>query len=80
MVTTSQFDLNKILLTWDYKNEQTKADYLEILFKIYEPADRTYTGLWQRFLKDIGKIVLEDFKEDPEGLRKILNGAGPKLS
>jgi hypothetical protein len=80
MVTNQQFDLDQILLTWDYKNEQTKADFLEDLYKIYKPADKTYTGLWQRFLKDIGKIFVEDYKQDPEGLRKFLNGARPRLS
>jgi hypothetical protein len=71
MVSETQFDQNEVLKEWDFKAEQAKADFLESLFHMYKPEDRTYTGLWQRFIGDLGKIVREEFANDPEGLLAI---------
>ena len=73
MVTDSKFDLDRILLAWDFKAEQAKADCLELLYQIYEPEDKTYTGLWQRFLTDLGRMFLNEFKEDAHSLRELLD-------
>ena len=73
MVTDSKFDLDRILLVWDFKAEQAKADCLELLYQIYEPEDKTYTGLWQRFLTDLGRMFLNEFKEDAHSLRELLD-------
>ena len=72
-MTDSKFDLDRILLVWDFKAEQAKADCLELLYQIYEPEDRTYTGLWQRFLTDLGRMFLNEFKEDAHSLRELLD-------
>ncbi len=69
----SKFDLDRILLVWDFKAEQAKADCLELLYQIYEPEDKTYTGLWQRFVTDLGRMFLNEFKEDAHGLRELLD-------
>ena len=68
-----QFDQNKVLLAWDFKAEQAKADCLELLYQIYEPETKTYTGLWQRFVIDLGRMFLNEFKEDAHGLRELLD-------
>ena len=71
MVSETKFDQNEVLKSWDFKAEQAKADFLESLFNLYKPEDRTYTGLWQRIIGDLGKIVREEFANDPEGLLAI---------
>jgi len=50
--TTKTFDYQKILDGWDYQFEQQKADFLEHLYQVYQPANHCYTGLWQRFLNE----------------------------
>ena len=72
-MTNPQFDQNKVLLTWDFKAEQAKADCLELLYQIYEPEDKTYTGLWQRFLTDLGRMFLNEFKEGAHSLRELID-------
>jgi hypothetical protein len=71
MVSETKFDQNEVLKSWDFKAEQAKADFLESLFNLYKPEDRTYTGLWQRFIGDLGKIVREEFANNPEELLAI---------
>lgn len=71
MVSETKFDQNEVLKSWDFKAEQAKADFLESLFNLYKPEDRTYTGLWQRFIGDLGKIVREEFAKNPEELLAI---------
>lgn len=71
MVSETKFDQNEVLKEWDFKAEQAKADFLESLFNLYKPEDRTYTGLWQRFIGDLGKIVREEFANNPEELLAI---------
>ena len=29
--------------------EQQKADFMEHLYEVYQPANHLYTGLWERF-------------------------------
>ena len=62
-LTTNQ---EQILLTWDYKAEQVKADFIELLYKVHKPESRTYTGLWQQFVQDISNIIREEICSDPE--------------
>ncbi len=50
--TTDGFDYQKILDAWSCHDEQQKADFLEHLYQVYQPADYCYTGLWQRFLNE----------------------------
>lgn len=52
--TTSfqSFDWQAVLDSWDVKEEQNKAEFLEVLYDLYKPGDHTYTGLWQQFEKD----------------------------
>lgn len=54
------FDWQSVLDTWDVKEEQIKADFLEVLYDLYKPEDHTYTGLWQRFEKDAA-VTLRDY-------------------
>jgi len=53
------YDVEDILVNWDAEWESRKANFMEYLFELYKPADRTYTGLWQRFKDD-----LADFYRD----------------
>jgi hypothetical protein len=61
-------DWQQVLLTWDVKAEQEKADFLEILYKFCEPKDHTYTGLYQSFCEAapqiLKRIVLQNFSTD----------------
>jgi len=33
----------------DYVKEQQKADFMEHLYEVYQPANHCYTDLWERF-------------------------------
>jgi hypothetical protein len=66
MVSSLTTDQEQILLTWDYKGEQVKADFIELLYQLHKPESRTYTGLWQQFAHDISNIVREEICSDPE--------------
>lgn len=74
MVNRTEFDLEDILRNWDYESEQVKADFLEILFDYYQPADRTYTGLWQRFSNDCANIFRGLSVKNPQAIADFLNG------
>jgi len=65
----SEFDYEEILRNWNVKAEQEKADFLDILYDFYKPANHSYTGLYQQFSKDLTEtfrslIVAGDFKLD----------------
>ena len=55
----NEFDYAEILRNWDVKAEQDKADFLDILYDFYKPANYCYTGLYQQFSQDL----TESFKE-----------------
>ncbi len=49
------YDVENVLLKWDVKAEQEKADFIEYLFELYNPPSRLYTGLWERFKEDLAR-------------------------
>lgn len=74
MVTSIDFDHEAILREWDYQEEQVKADFLEILYDYYQPADHTYTGLWLRFTEDCANIFRGLVVKDPTAIAIFLHG------
>ena len=52
-MSVADFDLEHILANWDSQAEQRKADFLEALYDFYSPANGLYTGLFQRFQRDL---------------------------
>lgn len=63
----------KVLLTWDVKAEQRKADFLEYLYDLYKPEDHTYTGLYQDFC-ELAPEVLKNLLLD--GFAEITDASG----
>jgi hypothetical protein len=65
--TTGAFDtpwLKEQLRSWDVVQEQKKADFMEHLYQVYQPADHTYTGLWERFcVTEAGPIMRDRYFE-----------------
>ena len=49
----ADFDLQEILENWNVSEEQSKADFLDALYEFYSPGTGLYTGLYQRFQRDI---------------------------
>lgn len=47
------FDYQSILDNWNVEDEQAKADFLDKLYEFYGCCDGLYSGLYQRFQKDI---------------------------
>jgi hypothetical protein len=74
--TSSEYNYDDVLLKWDARYEQGKADFLDFLYDLYKPEDHCYTGLYQRFASDLIesfrdsfiagdlKISVEDFLDD----------------
>ena len=52
-MSVADFDLENILKTWDTQAEQRKADFLESLYDFYGIENGLYTGLFERFQRDI---------------------------
>jgi len=63
------FDLAKILRTWDVAWEQNKADFLDELYEFYSLEDHCYTGLFQRYQKDLCEFVRDHTRLDPQDQR-----------
>ncbi len=49
----ANFDFQKILDNWNVDDEQSKADFLDALYEFYSPGTGCYTGLFQRFQRDL---------------------------
>ena len=48
-----EFNLDKILRAWNPEEENRKAQFMEVLYEFYRPGNGLYTGLYQRFQKDL---------------------------
>jgi hypothetical protein len=46
-----------LLTNWDVKEEQNRADFLEILADMYNVTDGLYTGLWEAFKQEAAVCV-----------------------
>ena len=62
-MTFEGFDWQEVLDQWDVTSEQRKADFMEFLYELYEVDNGLYTGLWQRFEKDIAVSMRDLFFE-----------------
>jgi len=45
------------LKDWNCETEQSKADFIEYLYRFYGKSDGLYTGLWERFKSDVAKAA-----------------------
>ena len=69
----SDYNEGEILLNWDVKKEQRKADFMEHLFDVYRPSNNCYTGLWQKFcMGEAGEYCKNMYYEQLEALQKYL--------
>jgi len=60
-------DSNKyaeLLANWSVEEEQSRADFLDFLYALYERTDGCYTGLWQRFCEDMTLFLRGSVKTD----------------
>ena len=53
----ANFDYQKILDNWSVDDEQSKADFLDALYEFYVPGNGCYTGLFQRFQRDLTEFA-----------------------
>ena len=69
----SDYNQEEILLNWDVKREQRKADFMEHLFDVYQPSNNCYTGLWQKFcMGEAGEYCKNMYYEQLEAIQKYL--------
>ena len=69
----SDYNQEKILLNWDVKKEQRKADFMEHLFDVYKPSNNCYTGLWQKFfMGEAGEYCKNMYYEQLEAIQQYL--------
>ena len=69
----SDYNQEEILLNWDVKKEQRKADFMEHLFDVYRPSNNCYTGLWQKFcMGEAGDYCRDMYCERLEALQEYL--------
>ncbi|NBX71591.1 hypothetical protein EBQ91_01565 [bacterium] len=41
--------------------EQQKADFMEHLYEVYQPANHLYTGLWERFKEEAAEHCRNEY-------------------
>ena len=69
----SDYNQEEILLNWDVKKEQRKADFMEHLFDVYKPSNNCYTGLWQKFcMEEAGEYCKNMYYEQLEAIQQYL--------
>lgn len=62
--------LKEQLENWDAIAEQKKADFMEHMYQVYKPANKCYTGLWQRFcIEEAGPMAREQYFEMLKAVR-----------
>ena len=67
------YNQEEILLNWDVKKEQRKADFMEHLFDVYKPSNNCYTGLWQKFcMGEAGEYCKNMYYEQLEAIQQYL--------
>ena len=67
------YNQEEILLNWNVKREQRKADFMEHLFDVYKPSNNCYTGLWQRFcMGEAGEYCKNMYYEQLEAIQQYL--------
>jgi hypothetical protein len=67
------YNQEEILLNWNVRREQRKADFMEHLFDVYKPSNNCYTGLWQKFcMGEAGPYCMHMYYEQLEALQKYL--------
>jgi hypothetical protein len=52
-MSVADYDLKNTLETWDVEAEQRKADFIQALYDFYRPRNGLYTGLFERFQRDL---------------------------
>jgi hypothetical protein len=75
------YNQEEILLNWDVKKEQRKADFMEHLFDVYKPSNNCYTGLWERFcISEAGPYCRDMYYERLAALKEYLATQSPQES
>ncbi len=67
-----QYDVDHILFHWDAFHENRKAEFMEELYQAYQPADHTFTGLWERFKEDLANL----YRNAGVGPASVVNSDG----
>lgn len=56
-MNSSEFDYQVILDNWNVDDEQSKAEFLDKLYEFYGVSNGLYTGLFQRFQRDLTEFA-----------------------
>lgn len=51
------YNVEEILANWNVDEEESKAQFLDALYKFYAPGNGCYTGLFQQFQQDITEFT-----------------------
>jgi hypothetical protein len=51
----SESSTDRIVAEWDCDDENSKAFFMQELYRYYGRTDGTYTGLWAQFKEDLAK-------------------------
>jgi hypothetical protein len=71
-------DYETLLQDWDVLEEQTRADFLDYLYKdLYKIKTGLYTGLWQRFCVDISYFMRDAIVEE---MLQVSTSPDPELN
>jgi len=62
------------LKNWNCEDEQSKADFIEYLYRFYGRSDGLYAGLWERFKADVAKAARAQVCEFGLSIEDVLCG------
>lgn len=46
-----------VFSSWDVREEQSKADFMEYLYQVYKPESHHFTGIWEKFKEECAVSV-----------------------
>jgi hypothetical protein len=78
MKLTNTYDIENVLLTWDVVAEERKANFMEFLYRKYQPENHCYTGLADRFKEELFLTFRDKGPHAVLELRNIEHLAAPR--
>lgn len=67
----SDFSYQEILKNWDNNAENSKAHFMNALYEYYGKTDGLFTGLYQRFQKELVEAVRDEVTLEANGTARV---------
>ena len=72
------FNYQEVLKNWDTNAENSKALFMNVLYEYYGKTDGLFTGLYQRFQKELIEAVRDKVTLEANGTARVATAADLK--